>query len=503
MFFIVCAVRRNFSSLHVSNRTITRVWWFQWSFCSGVNFSILYLRSLWPLFLPEQCLTSLKSQWLQLRWWWLVISWLVLSARDPRGNNWWGHAWRQQASPRDRRVGRDQLWELYWGVHGLFAGIFGSRTNSLQRWKVERLEEELAGMPDQQPYVKWVSEHGTSSGGRFEDLFIWRHESCQLFPPSNVIPAHLCLANASQICEKSNSRWAVWLLRLLCFVFFCCFFFVFVFHWCLRSLRAVSLGRVLWLPHLAKSVDHPTRVAFAVTCRHAGSRTKGSEALWWGVNLGRFSCITSFIIYIYNYIHISLLISCFMYPGCCRLPLVSPRLSMLLSSFKGPLHFHGSLEVQNANICQMCSVIAPKVFQPPPFYSMSLYVWCGASGLFSEYSKWQTVVGGSSEIPGPVLQMYRRVISTNECTICMKFRNEQFRCSLLITHLGWVEVLRQGLMVPMHQQLWYVVKSCHKTGSKPRHPLGNFFCVLQGNETLCGKNPWQDFPAKATYIPVR
>ena len=33
--------------------------------------------------------------------------------------------------------------------------------------------EELTRMPDQQPYLKWVAEHGASRGGRFEDFSLY------------------------------------------------------------------------------------------------------------------------------------------------------------------------------------------------------------------------------------------------------------------------------------------------------------------------------------------
>ena len=32
--------------------------------------------------------------------------------------------------------------------------------------------EDLTRMPDQQPYRKWMAEHGISRGGRFEDFVL-------------------------------------------------------------------------------------------------------------------------------------------------------------------------------------------------------------------------------------------------------------------------------------------------------------------------------------------
>ena len=33
--------------------------------------------------------------------------------------------------------------------------------------------EKLTRMPDQQPYLKWVAEHGASRGGRFDDFSLY------------------------------------------------------------------------------------------------------------------------------------------------------------------------------------------------------------------------------------------------------------------------------------------------------------------------------------------
>ena len=44
--------------------------------------------------------------------------------------------------------------------------------------------------------------------------------------------------------------------------------------------KAVSPTRVIRLPHLTRSYDLSCCAASAETCRHAGSRTKWSEALW-------------------------------------------------------------------------------------------------------------------------------------------------------------------------------------------------------------------------------
>ena len=67
---------------------------------------------------------------------------------------------------------------------------------------------------------------------------------------------------------------------------------------------------------------------------------------------------------------------------------------------------------------------------------------------------------------------------------------------MLHAHLSWVGVPRHGPMVPMHQQVWTIVKPFHKTGSKSfksQHRLGNFFRLLQWNPL------WQSvtrFPSK-------
>ena len=59
--------------------------------------------------------------------------------------------------------------------------------------------EELTRMPDQQPYLKWVAEHGMSRGGRFEDFALYLKAS-----KLPVLSAEQCFPGTSVIRERKS-----------------------------------------------------------------------------------------------------------------------------------------------------------------------------------------------------------------------------------------------------------------------------------------------------------
>jgi len=144
-------------------------------------------------------------------------------------------------------------------------------------------------------------------------LCIWRQQSCPHFPPSSVFQAPLRPANVSQMCEESNFERTYKLWRENCceqpvscvvFVFGCfCLLFLLLLRFCCFCFLVLGVWKQYPnQSHLTPSIwpGQPTIHIVLHSPRLAGTLVRGRNgAKPCGVNLGRFSSVTSFIIYIY------------------------------------------------------------------------------------------------------------------------------------------------------------------------------------------------------------
>ena len=64
--------------------------------------------------------------------------------------------------------------------------------------------EKLTRMPDQQPYLKWVAEHGASRGGRFEDFSLYLKAT-----KLPALSAEQCFPGTSVPRERKSDVWEV------------------------------------------------------------------------------------------------------------------------------------------------------------------------------------------------------------------------------------------------------------------------------------------------------